>query len=71
MDIGTAVAIVGSSFAVAVVIIGLFGRGKSPHIQCLEHNAIKAQIVDFTEWLGKIEQKLDRVIEQRNVPRQQ
>ena len=70
MDIGTAVTIVGSAFAIAVVIIGLFGKGKSPHVQCLEHSALQAQITDFTEWLGKIETKLDRVIEQRNTQRQ-
>jgi hypothetical protein len=69
MDMGTAVAIVGSLFAVAFGLVGLFGRGKSPHVQCLEHSALKTQIIDFTEWLGKIEKKLDRVIEQRNTPR--
>ena len=69
MDMGTAVTIVGSLFAIAVVIIGLFGKGKSPHTQCLEHAAIKSQIVDFTDWLNKIEKKLDQSLERRVAPR--
>jgi hypothetical protein len=59
MDIGTGIAITGTSFAIAATAINLFKNGK----KCVLHDMLVEEIKNMAAWLEKVEAKLDRVIE--------
>ena len=61
MEIGAGIAIAGTVFAVAQIIISWFD--KSRQSQCGAHAMIAKQIENMEDWLAKVEAKLDRVIE--------
>lgn len=65
MDIGTGVAVTGVAIAISVAIIGVFGKGKSPHNICIEHSAVKQQMIDIVGWLKRIDEKLDTALDRR------
>ena len=84
MDIGSGIAagsgILGS-VAVAFKLIaivsnkpngngnGTNGNGNGTNGHCKDHSGVCTAIDDFNAWLTKIENKLDRVIERRELPR--
>jgi hypothetical protein len=77
MDIGSGIAagsgILGS-VAVAFKLIAIVsnkpnGNGNGTNGHCKDHSGVCTAIDDFNAWLTKIENKLDRVIERRELPR--
>ena len=69
MDVGTAITastgiITGVGGGVAIVY-KIFSRNG----HCSDHSGFCTSIKGITEWLDKVEKKLDRVIEQRTIPR--
>jgi hypothetical protein len=63
MDIGTGVAIAGGAISVAAVLMKWLSMAYSGNNQCIAHSVISQQITDVKEWLKRVEEKLDRVIE--------
>lgn len=62
MDIGTGVAIAGGAISMAAVAIKGITACTSDN-RCASHGIITQQIDDMREWLRRVEEKLDRVIE--------
>jgi hypothetical protein len=60
MDMGAGLAIAGTAFAIAAIIIKWIGHNTRP--QCNLHALIEGQIKDLREGLHRIEDKLDEVI---------
>lgn len=62
MDIGSGIATAGCGFAMAAVLIKWLAVGSQDR-QCGLHGSLTTKIEGIERWLGKIEEKLDRVIE--------
>lgn len=62
MDIGTGIAITGTVVATAAIIIKWLSR-ESVSRPCMTHAKMEQQIKSMEDWLGKVEAKLDKVIE--------
>ena len=67
MEIGTGIAIMGGVFGIVAIIYRLFpdkknGDQKNDPRHCADHSGICVAIDNFTDWLKKIEDKLDKVI---------
>ena len=65
MEIGTGIALASAVLGIVAVIFKIFGRDKTVTIHCEDHSGICSNIQTLTDWLNKIEAKLDRVIERR------
>jgi hypothetical protein len=64
MEIGTGIAITGTSFAVAATVINLLK--KTPEkATCALHDLAMKQLDELKEWLRRVEGKIDQVIRDR------
>lgn len=66
MDIGSGIALASVAITgggVAITAIRTFGRNGKPDQHCPAHSGVCQSIEGFEDWLTKIENKLDRVIE--------
>ena len=70
MDMGTAIAFASVILGIVAIIFKIIDRNektqtpKSNH--CEDHSGMCMQLDSLTDWLTKIENKLDRVIERRS-----
>lgn len=62
MEIGTGVAIAGSVWAVAAIIMSAMKKD-NPSTQCMSHQMLAQQVKNIEGWLEKVEGKLDKVID--------
>lgn len=74
MDMGTAIAISSGVLGVVAIIFRIFPRQEKVVTttttgavagHCPSHSGVTMSIENMTDWLNKIEAKLDRVIERR------
>jgi hypothetical protein len=68
MDIGSGIALASVACAgggVAITAIRSFAKNGKSNGHCPEHSGVCQSIDGFEDWLTKIENKLDRVIEGR------
>lgn len=73
MDIGAAIAVSSGVLGVVAVIFRIFPRQEKTittttttgSVHCPAHSGVTMSIDNMTDWLNKIEAKLDRVIERR------
>jgi hypothetical protein len=69
MDIGTSVAVASFILGIVAIIFKIIDRNekiqtpRSGH--CEDHSGVCSTLESLTDWLNKIEGKLDRVIERR------
>lgn len=61
MEIGTGIAVASAVIGIVAVVFKIFGRDK----HCEDHSGICTSITTLTEWLNRIEGKLDKVIERQ------
>ena len=71
MDIGTGIATGCAILGGVAVVFKLLNVTKpnNENGRCKDHSGLCTSIDNFSEWLTKIETKLDRVIERRAEPR--
>lgn len=62
MEIGTGVAIAGSIWAVAAIIMAAMKKD-NPSQTCMSHQMLAQQVKNIESWLEKVEGKLDKVID--------
>jgi hypothetical protein len=62
MEIGTGVAIAGSVWAVAAVIMTVMKKDNASNT-CMSHQMLSQQVKNIEGWLEKVESKLDKVID--------
>ena len=70
MDIGTSITASTGILGAVAVVFRIFWREGKPNGHCEDHSGFCTSIKGMSEWLTKVEKKLDRVIEQRTSARE-